>query len=85
MQRVITTYRATAYKVDTTTVPPTFEPYAVVEYAATGTSETAARKALRNAGHEVPKGTYVTVAEVGTHTYECSLDEFISVAHRIEQ
>lgn len=85
MQRVITTYRATAYKVDTTTVPPTFEPYAAVEYAATGTSETAARKALRNAGHEVPKGTYVTVAEVGTHTYECSLDEFLSVAHRIEQ
>lgn len=85
MQRVITTYRATAYKVDTTSVPPTFEPYATVEYAATGTSETAARKALRSAGHDVPKGTYVTVAEVGTHTYECSLDEFLSVAHRIEQ
>lgn len=84
MQRVITTYRATAYKVDTTAVPPTFEPYAAVEYAAPGTSETLARKALRNAGHEVPKGTYVTVAEVGTHTYECSLDEFLSVAHIVE-
>ena len=85
MQRVITTYRATAYKVDKSTIIPTFEPYATVEYAATGTSETAARKALRNAGYEVPKGTYVTVSEVGTDTYECSLDEFLSVAHRIEQ
>ena len=84
MQRVITTYRATAYKVDTTTVPPTFEPYATVEYAAPGTSETAARKALRNAGHDVPKGTYVTVAECCTHTYECSLDEFLSVAHIVD-
>ena len=84
MQRVITTYRATAYNVDANTVPSTFKPYATVEYAAAGASETAARKALRNAGHEVPKGTYVTVAEVGTHTYECSLDEFLSVAHIVE-
>lgn len=84
MQRVVTTFKATAYHVDATTVPPTFKPYATVEYAAAGNSETAARKALRKAGHEVPKGTYVTVAEVGTHTYECSFDEFLSVAHIVE-
>lgn len=84
MQRVVTTYKATAYQVDTETVPPTFKAYATVEYAAAGASESAARKALRNAGNDVPKGTYVTVAEVATHTYECSLDEFLSVAHIVE-
>ena len=84
MQRVVTTFKATAYNVDAKTVPPTFKSYATVEYPAASASETLARKALRNAGHEVPKGTYVTVAEVGTHTYECSLDEFLSVAHIVE-
>ena len=84
MQRVVTTFKATAYNVDAKIVPPTFKPYATVEYPAASASETIARKALRNAGHEVPKGTYVTVAEVGTHTYECSLDEFLSVAHIVE-
>lgn len=84
MQRVITTYRATAYNVDAQTVPPTFKPYATVEYPAASASETLARKALREAGHDVPKGTYVTVAEVATHTYECSLGEFLSVAHVVE-
>lgn len=84
MQRVITTYRATAYNVDAQTVPPAFKPYATVEYPAASASETLARKALREAGHDVPKGTYVTVAEVATHTYECSLGEFLSVAHVVE-
>lgn len=84
MQRVVTTFKATAYNVDAQTVPPTFKPYATVEYPAASASETLARKALRNAGHDVPKGTYVTVAEVGTHTYECSLEEFLSVAHIVE-
>lgn len=84
MQRVVTTYKATAYQVDTTSVPPTFKPYATVEYAAPSASETAGRKALREGGVDVPKGTYVTVAEVATHTYECTLDEFLSVAHVVE-
>ena len=84
MQRVITTYRATAYNVDAQSVPPIFKPYATVEYPAASASETLARKALREAGHDVPKGTYVTVAEVATHTYECSLGEFLSVAHVVE-
>lgn len=84
MQRVVTTFRATAYNVDAQTVPPTFKPYATVEYPAASASETLARKALREAGNDVPKGTYVTVAEVATHTYECTLADFLSVAHIVE-
>lgn len=84
MQRVVTTFKATAYNVDAQTVPPTFKPYATVEYPAASASETLARKALREAGHDVPKGTYITVAEKETRTYECSLADFLSVAHVVE-
>lgn len=84
MQRVVTTYKTVAYNVDPITTPPTFKPYASVEYPAASASETLARKALREAGYDVPKGTYITVAEMETHTYECSLADFLSVAHVVE-
>ncbi len=56
-----------------------------VEYVAPSDSLVYAKEAMRRTGFDVPRGTKVKVEEIETAMYECTLDEFMSVARKVER
>lgn len=82
--RTITTYKATAVKLFLENGQPKSDVIGEATFVGTSPSKADARKALAAAGFDVPRGTDVTIEEVSSNTYACSIEQFISVAHLIE-
>lgn len=84
--RTITTYKATAYGIgkDENGKRAIVE-LGHVEYVGASTSQTDARKALKAAGINVPRGTDVEIEKLEEVTYGMTVEEFMSLAHPIER
>lgn len=81
MRKTVKTYKAAIVEVDNdfSTVI-----VAETEYTAPSDALIYAKKALKESGVEVPRGAKIKVVEQGTKVYECSTEEFLSVAHEVD-
>ena len=84
LTRTITTYKAMAVKLSFENGEPKADVIGEATFVGTNPAKADARKALAAAGYDVPRGTEVTIEEVSSNTYACSIEQFISVAHLIE-
>lgn len=80
--RTITTWKATAYKIDDNL--KVIE-VGSVEYVSASTGLTEARAALKTAGYEITRGMKITVEKVAEETYGMTVEEFMLHAHRIDR
>lgn len=80
--RTINKYKATAFILDLDADGnPVKENLGEVEFTGTSASTAAARKAFKDHGISLPKGkARITVDELESKTYGCTLDAFLTVA-----
>lgn len=82
--RTINTYHASAYSLELVGGQPTAKLIGEAEYQATTPSAAAARRALKQAGVDVPRGAQIVSEVTDSATFACSIDEFLSIAHRVD-
>jgi hypothetical protein len=80
MKRTVTVYSASAY-----VLGEDLQVHELGPVRCAANSEVAARAALRSAGYDVPRGAKVKIEDCGSAVYECSLEEFLSVAHEVTE
>ena len=83
--RTITTYKATAYTIKWVDGKPEAAELGSAEFVAASASKTDARKALKAAGVNCPRGTEVIIDEVEQVVYGMSVEEFMQHAQPIER
>lgn len=81
--RTVKRFRATAVKANIK--ERTFESVGEVEFSGTHATATIARKAFADNGMKIAKGTQIEIEEVGSVTYACELEDFISISHVISE
>lgn len=81
--RTVKKFRATA--ISANLKARTFETVGVVEFSGTHATATIARKAFADEGMKLAKGTQVEIEEVGSITYACELEDFISISQVISE
>ena len=82
--RTIDTYKATAYNIAWKDGKPVANKLGEAVFSGANT-KTVARAALKAAGVDCPRGTEITVEKIGSKKYGCTVDEFMSIAHEIEE
>lgn len=83
--RTLTTYEANAFTIDVENGEAVTKSLGHCSYIGTHASQAEARKALKAAGVEVPRGAKVIVKELESATYGCTVEDFMSVAKVIER
>lgn len=78
--RTIETYQATAVKLSFKDGQPCADVLGTAQFTGTHATKADARKALKAAGIDVPRGTEISIEVVGSEVYGCDLDEFMQVA-----
>ena len=81
--RTLTTFHVSAVKANFAT--QSFEVIAETDVLATSLTKTSARKALYEAGFNVPKGTDIVIEKVSETIYACELSDFLSIAVPVEK
>ena len=82
--RTISTYHVEAFTLSLVDGAPTPSKIGEVDYQATTQSDAAARRALKQSGVDVPRGATLVTTPVDSATYACSMEEFLSIAHRVD-
>lgn len=82
--RTLSTYKVQAVNVGVKNGKANVEVMGEATYTATAPSKTLARKALKGAGVNVPRGTQILTDEIETVKYGVSLEEFLAIAKPIE-
>lgn len=83
--RTLTTYEANAFTIDVQDGEAITKSLGHCSYIGTHASIAEARKALKAAGIEIPRGAKIIVKELESATYGCSVEEFMTVAKVIER
>lgn len=83
--RTIETYKATAVKLSFQDGQPHADVLGNVEFTGTHASKADARKALKAAGVDVPRGTEVTIETVKSEVYGVDMEEFMKIAVPVER
>lgn len=85
--RTVSVYKATAYTVETDMATKTakFNEIGSVEFKGMSAPKAAIRKAFKDVGIEVPRGTEFEVEVVGEEKWGMDLDTFMANAHRIDE
>lgn len=83
--RTIETYEATAVKLSFKDGQPHAEVLGTAQFTGTHATKADARKALKAAGVDVPRGTEVSIETVKSEVYGCDLDEFMKIAQPVER
>lgn len=78
--RTIETYKATAVKLSFKDGQPHADVIGTAEFHGTHATKAEARKALKEAGFEMPRGTEVTIEVVASEVYGCSFEDFMAIA-----
>ena len=81
--RTVTTWNATAYKVELHDGNPTIKTIGAVTYDSQSTTQTEARAALKAAGYEVPRGVTVDVQKVCERKFALEMETFMRYAHEV--
>lgn len=83
--RTITTWKATAYGISWEGDTPKAVKLGSAEFVATNATKTDARKALKAAGIDCPRGTEIRLEEVEAVVYGMSVETFMQYAKPIER
>lgn len=78
--RTIETYKATAVKLSFKDGQPHADVIGTAEFHGTHATKGEARKALKDAGFDVPRGTEITIEVVASEVYGCTFEEFMAIA-----
>lgn len=78
--RTIETYKATAVKLSFQDGQPHADVLGSAEFTGTHATKGDARKALKAAGVDVPRGTEVTIETVKSEVYGVDMEEFMKIA-----
>lgn len=81
--RTLTTFHITAIKADFST--KSFVEIASTDVLATSLTKSAARKALFDAGFNIPKGTDIVITKTAETLYACELSDFLAIAVPVEK
>lgn len=81
--RTISDYEVIATKIAVKDGKPEVEEVAKARFFGTKPSMTEARRALKAAGFDVPRGCTLAVNEVESAAYACTVEQFLSVASPI--
>lgn len=82
-------FRATAFRMNATRdesgeIIATVNELGSTEYTAPHSTDTLARKMLRAAGVDCPRGVQVRVEEIGVHTYGVTDEDFLASATQLD-
>ena len=83
--RTVETYKATAVKLSFQDGQPHADVLGTAEFTGTHATKAEARKALKGAGVDVPRGTEVTIETVKSEVYGVDMDEFMKIAVPVER
>lgn len=83
--RTITTFEVTAVKLSFVGGEAKADVIGRTTYFGTAASKNEARKALKAAGYDIPRGTEINIEKLEEVTYGCTIDKFMEVAQPIER
>lgn len=87
--RKFKTFRATAFRLETSfdesgNIVATVNELGACDYTAPHSTDTLARKQLRAAGVDCPRGVQVKVEEIAEHTYGVTDEDFLAAATQLD-
>lgn len=83
--RTIESYKATAVKLSFLDGQPHADVLGTAEFTGTHATKADARKALKAAGVDVPRGTEITIETVKSEVYGVNMDDFMQIAVPVER
>lgn len=81
--RTVKLNKATAMQLAMEDGKPVAQVIAECEYVAATDNENEARKALKDSGFKIPRGSLVNVETLSEDVYACTIEQFLAIAHRV--